>query len=89
MKLSERRVRATINYLIAKGIAADRLISAFEGEFKLVNDCKCEATRPVEVIGLGNFRKEEDLQVKDKCPEDEHQLNRRTEFTFRLRQKSL
>ncbi|TYP70397.1 OmpA family protein [Aquimarina intermedia] len=40
MKLSERRAKATIQYMIDKGIGADRLSSKGFGEENPVNDCK-------------------------------------------------
>jgi len=58
-KLSIERAEATYNYLINKGVNADR-ITAYHGygEQNLVNDC--------------------DGTIK--CTEEEHQLNRRTQF---------
>ncbi len=45
--LSQKRAEATVNYMIAKGIAKDRLVSEGFGETKLVNECtngaKCSA----------------------------------------------
>tara|TARA_R110002051_G_scaffold145738_1_gene218639 strand:- start:212 stop:1381 length:1170 start_codon:yes stop_codon:yes gene_type:complete len=37
--LSERRVKSTIDYLIEKGLQADRLVSKAYGETNLVNEC--------------------------------------------------
>lgn len=37
--LSQKRAEATINYMIKKGIAADRLQSEGYGETKLINQC--------------------------------------------------
>jgi len=58
-RLSNRRAKSTYNYMISKGIEADR-ITKYEGfgETQLVNKCS---------NGV-------------KCSEEEHQLNRRTEF---------
>jgi len=55
-KLSERRALTTAQYVISKGIAADRITGVGMGETTPVNDC-----------GTG-------------CSEDEHQMNRRSEF---------
>ncbi len=38
--LSEKRAKRTVEYLISKGIAADRLNGAGSGEEQLTNDCK-------------------------------------------------
>ncbi|VAW21672.1 Outer membrane lipoprotein omp16 precursor [hydrothermal vent metagenome] len=59
IRLSNRRAKSTYNYIISKGIEADR-ITKYEGfgETQLVNKCS---------NGV-------------KCSEEEHQLNRRTEF---------
>jgi len=61
-KLSDRRAKSTRQYLIDKGIAAERLTAKGYGESKLVNDCGCEPTN------------------ESSCSEEEHQLNRRSEF---------
>ncbi|MFD0798084.1 OmpA family protein [Maribacter chungangensis] len=37
--LSKKRAESTINYMISKGISADRLASEGFGETKLINDC--------------------------------------------------
>jgi len=58
-KLSERRAKSTIEYMIEKGIDASRLTSEGLGESQLVNKC---------ADGV-------------KCSKDEHQLNRRTNFS--------
>ena len=55
-KLSERRALTTAQYVISKGIAAERITGVGMGETAPVNDC-----------GTG-------------CSEDEHQMNRRSEF---------
>ncbi|NMH29156.1 OmpA family protein [Flavobacterium silvaticum] len=57
-KLSDRRANSTREWLISKGISADRLTSKGYGENQLVNQCS---------DGV-------------KCTEDEHQMNRRSEF---------
>lgn len=56
--LSNRRARATIEWLISKGIDSNRLTGKGYGESQLVNNC-----------GDGV-----------KCSEEEHQMNRRSEF---------
>ncbi len=56
--LSQKRAESTVNYMIAKGIAADRLQFEGYGETKLVNQCS---------NGV-------------KCTQEEHELNRRSEF---------
>lgn len=57
-KLSLSRAKQTREYLIKKGIAADRIKAQGFGESKLTNEC-----------GDGV-----------PCPEDKHQMNRRTEI---------
>jgi len=57
-RLSKKRAKSSVEYIISKGIDADRLTSDGLGEEQLVNDC-----------GDGK-----------KCTEEEHQLNRRTNF---------
>lgn len=55
--LSQKRAKSAVDYLISKGIAAERLKSKGYGESKPSEACACE-----------------------KCSDDEHQRNRRTEF---------
>jgi outer membrane protein OmpA-like peptidoglycan-associated protein len=57
-RLSERRARAVVSWLAAKGIPRDRLVARGYGETRLVNEC---------ADGV-------------ECSEEQHQLNRRTEF---------
>lgn len=57
-KLSDRRVKATIAWLVQEGIATDRLTGKGYGETQLINHCHDDV----------------------KCSEEEHQLNRRSEF---------
>ncbi len=57
-RLSDRRAKSTIAWLIQNGVTADRLTGRGYGEVELVNHCK---------DGV-------------KCSEDEHQLNRRSQF---------
>ena len=58
MKLSEKRAKSTVDYIVSKGIDASRITYQGYGETQLVNQC-------------GNGVK---------CSDEEHQLNRRTEF---------
>ena len=44
MALSERRAKATIAWLVSKGIDKSRLTGRGYGESQLVNDCGCEPT---------------------------------------------
>lgn len=57
-KLSERRAKSTVDYIISKGIDPSRITYKGYGESQLVNGCK----------------------DGEKCSDEEHQLNRRTEF---------
>lgn len=57
-KLSSKRAKSTVTYIIDHGISSKRISSKGYGESKLVNNCN----------------------GKIKCSEEEHQLNRRTEF---------
>lgn len=57
-RLSDRRVKATIAWLVQEGIAVERLSGKGYGETQLINQC---------ADGV-------------KCSEEEHQLNRRSEF---------
>lgn len=56
--LSERRVKRTVEYLVAQGINASRLAMEAYGEENLLNDCDDNTY----------------------CPEEKHQINRRSEF---------
>lgn len=58
LDLSQQRAESCVDYLISKGIQAERLQAKGYGEEKLLNDC-------------GN---------KAKCSDEQHQINRRTEF---------
>lgn len=62
LKLSDKRAKATIAWLVSKGIAKDRLTGKGYGESQLVNDCGCEPSN------------------NSNCTEEQHQLNRRSEF---------
>jgi outer membrane protein OmpA-like peptidoglycan-associated protein len=58
--LSDKRAKATVEYIISKGITPDRISGKGYGEKQLTNKCS---------NGV-------------RCPEDAHQLNRRTEFVI-------
>lgn len=57
-KLSERRAKSTINWLLERGIDSNRIIGKGYGESQLINKCS-------DHVG---------------CSEEDHQLNRRSEF---------
>ncbi len=54
MDLSQRRARSAVDYIVSKGVSADRLVPKGYGETHLI--------------------------IKDAKTEEEHQVNRRTEF---------
>ena len=56
--LSQKRAKAAVDYMIAKGIDKSRLKAIGYGETRLLNHCKSDVT----------------------CSEEEHAINRRTEF---------
>lgn len=58
LKLSDKRAKASAEYITSQGISADRISGKGYGETQLINQC----TNGV------------------KCSEDQHQINRRTEF---------
>ncbi|KQO32175.1 flagellar motor protein MotB [Flavobacterium sp. Leaf82] len=58
MVLSNKRAKATIDWLVKKGISANRISGKGYGESQLKNNCSDNVT----------------------CTEEEHQLNRRSEF---------
>jgi peptidoglycan-associated lipoprotein len=58
MSLSQKRAESAKSWIVAKGIAADRIVAQGYGETKLLNGCTNGVT----------------------CSDEEHQLNRRTEF---------
>lgn len=60
LKLSDRRAKSAVEYIISQGIGKDRLYGKGYGELKILNHCKNDV----------------------KCSEEEHQYNRRTEFTI-------
>ncbi len=57
-RLSDKRARASADYIVSKGIDKSRIMGKGYGESQLINQCS---------DGV-------------KCTEEEHQLNRRTEF---------
>ncbi|WP_300565321.1 OmpA family protein [Flavobacterium sp.] len=57
-KLSDKRAKSTIEWMVKNGIAADRITGKGYGESQLINKC---------ADGVN-------------CSEEEHQLNRRSEF---------
>ena len=58
MRLSKRRAKSTIAYILSKGIDESRITSQGLGESQLANDCSDDK----------------------ECSDEEHQLNRRTNF---------
>jgi outer membrane protein OmpA-like peptidoglycan-associated protein len=64
--LSDRRAKNTIEYILSKGIDSARISGKGLGESKLVNNCVDNDMNTTRV----------------KCTEEEHQLNRRTEFVI-------
>jgi outer membrane protein OmpA-like peptidoglycan-associated protein len=59
-RLSKRRAKATVKYIVSKGIDAKRITAKGYGETQLTNGC----TDDVE------------------CTDEQHQMNRRTEFVI-------
>lgn len=64
MKLSEKRAKASADYIKKAITNPDRISGAGYGETMLKVDCPCEG------------------KIKSTCSDDEHQLNRRTEFVL-------
>lgn len=60
MTLSNKRAKATIDWLVKKGISAKRISGRGYGESQLINKCSDNVN----------------------CTEEEHQLNRRSEFVI-------
>ena len=60
LRLSDKRANSTVEYIISRGISANRISGKGYGEKELTNKCS---------NGV-------------RCSEDEHQLNRRTEFVI-------
>jgi outer membrane protein OmpA-like peptidoglycan-associated protein len=61
-KLSDRRAKASAQYIKENIDNPDHIYGKGYGEVKLLNKCSCEGSQKVD------------------CTEDEHSLNRRTEF---------
>jgi len=80
LELSQRRAQSVVDYLISKGIAADRLDAKGYGETvpKMVDQ---EIAREYPFLQIGQTLTEEFIEG---LPEDQresaHQVNRRTEF---------
>ena len=62
LKLSNKRAKASADYIKDRITDPDRITGQGYGESRLKVDCPCEG------------------RIKSTCSEDEHQLNRRTEF---------
>jgi outer membrane protein OmpA-like peptidoglycan-associated protein/LysM repeat protein len=62
--LSQRRAESTVDYIIYKGIFANRISGKGYGEYRLTNNCVDNDFHSNRV----------------KCTEDQHQANRRTSF---------
>lgn len=58
LSLSDKRAKATVNYIIAQGISSSRISGKGYGEKELTNECS----------------------NGERCSEEQHQLNRRSEF---------
>jgi len=65
-KLSQRRAKSTVAYIIAKGISPSRIVDKGFGETRLTNNCTDNDSHTDTV----------------KCTKEEHQANRRTEFVI-------
>ena len=80
-RLSQRRAEAVVNYLIAHGIAADRLTPRGYGKER-PKTIKRKLTEKYPWLKEGNVLTEEFVRTMDeKRQEICNQLNRRTEFT--------
>lgn len=80
-ELSQKRAQSVVDYLISKGIAADRLQARGYGESQpIVVDDKVSAEYPFleieEVLTEGFINQLESPELQEKA----HQVNRRTEF---------
>jgi len=62
MALSDRRAKASADYIKKRITNPERITGKGYGESRLINHCECEGKRKVP------------------CTEEEHQVNRRTEF---------
>jgi len=81
-RLSQRRAESVVNYLIAHGIAADRLTPKGYGEGK-PKTIKRKVAERYPFLKEGDVLTEEFItSLKDEAQQDScNQLNRRTEFT--------
>ncbi len=82
-ELSQKRAETVVNYLINKGIAADRLTAKGYGEQKPAKVEK-EDTEKYEFLPEGTILTENFIKQLATVEEQEvaHQMNRRTEFTI-------
>jgi outer membrane protein OmpA-like peptidoglycan-associated protein/tetratricopeptide (TPR) repeat protein len=79
MALSQRRANEAVRYIRARISNPSRVTGKGYGESQLVNNCACECEKSVGSIGLAAFKECENAQIPN-CTEDQHQMNRRTEF---------
>jgi outer membrane protein OmpA-like peptidoglycan-associated protein/tetratricopeptide (TPR) repeat protein len=79
MALSQRRAVEAVKYVRARITNPNRISGKGYGETQLVNNCACECDKNVNQIGVPAFRECEDAQIPN-CSEQQHQMNRRTEF---------
>ncbi len=61
LRLSERRAKATVAYIISRGVSADRITGKGFGKSILINEC----------------------DTRNKCSDEEHAKNRRSEFIIK------
>jgi len=79
LKLSDRRAKSVMDYLISKGVPADRLTSEGKGETTpkaVENDEEYAPFKTGDVLTKEFIDKLETNEMKEKA----HQYNRRTEF---------
>jgi len=81
MSLSQRRAAEAVKYIRARISNPSRVTGKGYGETQLVNNCACECEKSLSSIGMAAYRECEDAQMSGKnCGDNEHQMNRRTEF---------
>lgn len=81
MALSKRRADEAVKYIRARISNPSRVTGKGYGETQLVNNCACECEKNLSSIGMPAYRECEDAQMAGKnCGDNEHQMNRRTEF---------
>ncbi len=81
MALSKRRADEAVKYIRARISNPSRVTGKGYGETQLVNNCACECEKNLSAIGMPAYRECEDAQMAGKnCGDNEHQMNRRTEF---------